>query len=584
MSSTADADAVPSTSLETPLFPTGQSADVDVAEHNHHLPARTMAEDRFDQSTSAPKEDPATMAASEELKHTTISDKVVPPSQKDQAQDVVHAESAGEDKDMKEIVKESTPEANLTDAQDEEMRERIYSPKKKRGRDQDEDTKELDESTLDEPGSSADGSVINGSRTMRSGPEKKRPRDTSEDYTKATEQAADVKVGSSLCFPNDPTSTNSLMQVMATADTTDALKPISTESETTKKPSEPSQKPTFGSGFGDKPQTSSSAFASSGFASLASSSTSPFGSIGATKPSVFGATPQPAVSGFGALAAAKPPTPSSTTPSLDSTASSSATPSLSLGFGGGANSGFGGLGGASGSVFGSRLGNGFAGGSGPKLSSFAAPGTETITTTKPAKAFGAPESDDEDSDEDDSEGGAGSEDEESGNVGVEDKKKPPKITKGTSTRSKPMQATGLTHPTVHIEDGESGEATLLQMRAKLFAIESKETGWKERGVGTLKINVPKPCASFDENGVAIPGSFDASGLEDEDEDPTAPRVARLIMRQENTHRVVLNTVIVRAMEFKDKPSSSSAQILFTAFEGDKEPKPINMLLKVGSFP
>jgi len=52
------------------------------------------------------------------------------------------------------------------------------------------------------------------------------------------------------------------------------------------------------------------------------------------------------------------------------------------------------------------------------------------------------------------------------------------------------------------------------------------------------------------------------------------------MRQENTHRVVLNTVIVRAMEFKPKPSASAAQILFTAFEGEKESKPINMLLKV----
>jgi len=34
------------------------------------------------------------------------------------------------------------------------------------------------------------------------------------------------------------------------------------------------------------------------------------------------------------------------------------------------------------------------------------------------------------------------------------------------------------------------------------------------------------------------------------------------------------------MEFKDKPSAGPVQILFTAFEGDKEPKPINMLLKV----
>jgi hypothetical protein len=96
----------------------------------------------------------------------------------------------------------------------------------------------------------------------------------------------------------------------------------------------------------------------------------------------------------------------------------------------------------------------------------------------------------------------------------------------------------------------------------------------------LKINVPKSCASFDENGAPIPGSFDISGLEDEDEEKSnTPRVPRLIMRQENTHRVILNTIIVRAMEFKDKPSTNAAQILFTAFEGDKEPKPINMLLK-----
>ena len=121
---------------------------------------------------------------------------------------------------------------------------------------------------------------------------------------------------------------------------------------------------------------------------------------------------------------------------------------------------------------------------------------------------------------------------------------------------------------------------MLQLRAKLFALESKEAGWKERGVGTLKINVPESCASFDEVGQAIPGSFDASGLDAEHADTNAPRVARLIMRQENTHRVILNTIIVRAMEFKDKqPSSNSAQILFTAFEGDKEPRPINMLLK-----
>jgi hypothetical protein len=119
------------------------------------------------------------------------------------------------------------------------------------------------------------------------------------------------------------------------------------------------------------------------------------------------------------------------------------------------------------------------------------------------------------------------------------------------------------------------------MRAKLFALTSKEAGWKERGVGTLKVNVPKSCVSYDENGHAISGSFDISGLDDEDEENSAlSRVPRLIMRQENTHRVILNTVITRIMEFRDKPTSNGAQVMFTAFEGDQEPKPVQMLLRV----
>jgi DEAD/DEAH box helicase domain-containing protein len=181
---------------------------------------------------------------------------------------------------------------------------------------------------------------------------------------------------------------------------------------------------------------------------------------------------------------------------------------------------------------------------------------------KPVKAFGAPETDEEEgSDQDDSEGDTDT-DEEERRASPEEKRK----TKTTK-----------------VEDGESGEATLLQLRAKLFALESKEAGWKERGVGILKINVPKSCASYDENGAPLSGSFDISGLKDEDEeDTTGPHVPRLIMRQENTHRVILNTVIVRAMEFKDKPSTSAAQIIFTAFEGEKEPKPIQMLLRVSS--
>lgn len=130
-----------------------------------------------------------------------------------------------------------------------------------------------------------------------------------------------------------------------------------------------------------------------------------------------------------------------------------------------------------------------------------------------------------------------------------------------------------------INDGEEGEATLLQFRAKLFTFVSKEAGWKERGVGILKLNVPRFYVDYDENGVPIPGSFDPSTRSDSDEEGSEPppTVARLIMRQENTHRVILNTVILKALKFEEKTSGPGAQILFTAFE---EAKPVNMLLRV----
>lgn len=225
------------------------------------------------------------------------------------------------------------------------------------------------------------------------------------------------------------------------------------------------------------------------------------------------------------------------------------------------------------------MGNGFAGGSGPKLSSFAAPVKEIPAEVKPAKAFGAPDSDeDEGSDEEDSDGDIDSDEEEGVRLSPEEKKKSKNV-KGLSARK---VSTGRYILTIQIvEDGESSESTLLLMRAKLFALTSKDAGWKERGVGTLKVNVPKSCVSYDESGHAVSGSFDLSGLDEEDEeDPTLSRVPRLIMRQENTHRVILNTVITRIMEFRDKPTANGAQVMFTAFEGDPEPKPVQMLLRV----
>lgn len=134
---------------------------------------------------------------------------------------------------------------------------------------------------------------------------------------------------------------------------------------------------------------------------------------------------------------------------------------------------------------------------------------------------------------------------------------------------------------MEVDDGETGEATIVSVRAKIFSLD-KEAGWKERGAGMLKINVPRGCIEFDEAGAPIPGSFDASGLEADGQardKSKGHKVARLIMRQDQTHRVILNTAIVPAMQFQEKTSLKYVGIMFTAFEGE-EAKPVSVTMRV----
>jgi len=129
---------------------------------NQDLPARSMSEEAQDNPVH--KDDAATIAAGEELKQTTISDKELVLEEKDNTMPLV------EDKVMEERRKSTTPEPAITEEKDELMRERISSPKKKRGRDDDE---AKDPDSPEKIGETAEG--LNGSRTFR---EKKRPRDT----------------------------------------------------------------------------------------------------------------------------------------------------------------------------------------------------------------------------------------------------------------------------------------------------------------------------------------------------------------------------------------------------------------------
>jgi hypothetical protein len=116
---------------------------------------------------------------------------------------------------------------------------------------------------------------------------------------------------------------------------------------------------------------------------------------------------------------------------------------------------------------------------------------------------------------------------------------------------------------VVVDDGEGKELTLFSVRAKMYVME-KGVGWKERGAGMLKVNVPKTTVELDNQGIPDPASFDPSVLEGEEE---GRKHVRLIMRQDHTLRVILNTIILPAMKFQVTNRLKSSTILFTAFEG-----------------
>ena len=182
-----------------------------------------------------------------------------------------------------------------------------------------------------------------------------------------------------------------------------------------------SSKPAFGSANEEKAQTSVSTFANSSFGSLATSSTSGFAALAASKPSVFGTGTAPQLSGFGALAGSSSVIPDTSKAKLGfgSISPEPLGSTLSGGFGNTSKTGFGALGSGFGGGFG-----GFTGGSGPKLSSFATSSTPDILgVEKPAKAFGAPESDEENDSEDDDESRSGAVSDEDDSISVDDKKK-----------------------------------------------------------------------------------------------------------------------------------------------------------------
>ncbi|KIX02337.1 uncharacterized protein Z518_08278 [Rhinocladiella mackenziei CBS 650.93] len=212
------------------------------------------------------------------------------------------------------------------------------------------------------------------------------------------------------------------------------------------------------------------------------------------------------------------------------------------GFGGGG--GRGGFGSSSGSFggpspfarkplsgFGSGSG-GFGGGAKPfgtGISSFAGPGGVPGTFGKP-KPFTTSNEDDEDEDDKEDDG---------------DDHHQPEEDVQQDPRFKEQE----------VETGEEDEETVFSCRAKLYHFEKE---WKERGVGVFKINIRYESRMF-------------SPME---------RKARLIMRTDGVHRVVLNTPVFKDMNVgtHDGKEPTGKTMHLTGLE---DGKPTGFQIKVG---
>ncbi|KAL2831627.1 hypothetical protein BJY01DRAFT_226490 [Aspergillus pseudoustus] len=267
-----------------------------------------------------------------------------------------------------------------------------------------------------------------------------------------------------------------------------------------------------------KPTTSSSAFASSSLAAFASSEQSPFGSLGTSTPSIFKSstestpveTAKPTATGF--AAASKP----------------SGFAALGSGF-----SGFsGGFGSAS---------------SGGGLTSFASATAPNILGSTSSKLFGAEADSD---DEDDKDDGGDSEPAEF----AEDKTDERFYERRSKWQTFP-QFTTRTNISQTVETGEEEEKTYFSCKAKLFHFSDKE--WKERGLGTFKVNVKV-----------------ADGVEDK-------KSARMIMRADGVLRVMLNSPLFKGMKTGDVTGKEprSKQINLASLENGRT---VPLLLRTGS--
>ncbi|MCJ1314843.1 hypothetical protein MMC15_000155 [Xylographa vitiligo] len=448
-------------------------------------------------------------------------------------------ESQKQDSALRDELEDTTIKENVSkppsETADHEMQESVLSPKKKRSRDQFESESHREQKIA----------ATDENRARRRSSEEDRPVTAGSEVVESNTNEQSNQNGN-VIIPTEPSIETEAAKPKLTLPpgsgfaNTSAASPFSTLSG---KPSVFKSPSSFGTNTSNQEtQTSSSAFASSGFAALAGPSTSGFSTFGTASNST------------------KPPLLDSRSPVISSTTTETSTLG---GFGSSAPGGFGSAGkssfvslGASGfgalgaSTFGSPFGRGFGGGS--KLSSFAAPVGDTKLGSAKPKIFGASEnSDEEDST---SEGG----DDHVGDGVEETEAESGKFQLQEGWYSLKQTAV-LLADSLPVETGEQGEDTIFSNRGKLYRFVEKK--WAERGVGLFKLNVRRQDAAND----VVKG-----------ETTSQPR---FVMRTQATHKVILNAPVFKGMKISDlegKEPSGKAAMFSVYVEGKLTPH----LLKV----
>jgi Ran-binding protein 3 len=87
-----------------------------------------------------------------------------------------------------------------------------------------------------------------------------------------------------------------------------------------------------------------------------------------------------------------------------------------------------------------------------------------------------------------------------------------------------------------VDTGEEGEEVHFSSRARLYFFDG---AWKERGTGVFKLNIR---TAEDEN-------TESTEADPEAQVPSGKRKARLLMRADATHKVLLNSPVFKGMKF-----------------------------------